>query len=274
MTNQPMRIQVIDDHPMIAKGLASELAGPAIEFLEPAQSVAEADPTATVVICDLMLRDEHLSGAAAVRFLRGEHDLAVLATSGVGYPNTIADAFAAGAYSFVSKEGFVEATWRHAIAATAARSRYITSRLADALLADARSRVLPAEQELASGSVEFLRTVLRNADSPFSEHFQDWKDPRVATAVDRIWRTTRTRSDRYTITISDRLRAAAPGLRAGRSQKEVARALGISYHTLRGDLTKLQQAFQERHADLDSSAPLKGMTQTALLHHLLEIEQR
>lgn len=167
------RVIVVDDKPwhgMAAQSiLVKALPSDQYQILDPVQSVFEVPNTVEVVLCDLHLArvgdnppPEHLSGPAAIRHLLSETEAEVVAISGIVRPTTVVSALAAGAKSFLSKDGTLSPKlWRDVVDDVRDRRHHVTLALAEMLLQDASER--PLTPDFGSEVNDFLRDVFVSA---------------------------------------------------------------------------------------------------------------
>lgn len=190
---RPVRVVVVEDHPMMVSALATALTRAGHEVVGTAASGAEAydvvgatSPEAVVV--DLGLPDE--SGIELTRrLLRRRGDLAVVIHTGTEDAVTLKDALECGARGVAYKTGGVESLLT-ALSAAAAGGTYIAPELTSALRRtaspDAERRLSDREREVltlvAEGntneeiadrlalSAETVRTHIRNAMRKLGAH--------------------------------------------------------------------------------------------------------
>jgi NarL family two-component system response regulator LiaR len=108
MTTETITVLIVDDHPVVRKGLAMFVGSFAdLELVGEAEDAASAleiyrSKRPQVVLMDLLLPD--LDGAAAIRNIRQEFpEAAILALSASGDEDLIEAALRAGARGFMSK---------------------------------------------------------------------------------------------------------------------------------------------------------------------------
>lgn len=108
MNREIIRIMVVDDHPMVRKGLAMFVAGnPDMRLVGEAGNVADALEaferlTPDVVLMDMVMPDA--DGAAAIRQIRDKHpEASVIALTSFGEEQLIESALRAGARGFLYK---------------------------------------------------------------------------------------------------------------------------------------------------------------------------
>ncbi len=110
---QPVRVFIIDDHPMFANVVAEiiralegfEVVGVAMSGKAATEMLS--DKIVDIMLVDLMLPD--LGGLELIHRIRKTHSHArILVCSGLDTPESIEMAFRCGAYAFVKKSGRVE----------------------------------------------------------------------------------------------------------------------------------------------------------------------
>ena len=159
---RPVRIAIIDDHPVVIEGVRSWVGAasdPAIEVVFTAGTVeALIDPAAPAV--DVALVDLNLGGTMVLDRIAGLCDtgLRVVVYSQYADPETVLAAMDAGACDFVAKnEGGAHCV--HTIVAAAADRPYVTPSLAGAMVVDARAdRPRLSDQERAALLLWFQST--------------------------------------------------------------------------------------------------------------------
>jgi DNA-binding NarL/FixJ family response regulator len=134
-----IRVAVIDDHPMMRRGLETTLEGAGIEVVRSASSWADlrgAAPEADALVMDLYLGGgrPHLEdvGEASARY-------PVLVISASASPGDVSDAVAAGAQGYITKTAS-DAEVVAAVRDVASGRFHLSAELADALHDTARRR--------------------------------------------------------------------------------------------------------------------------------------
>jgi DNA-binding NarL/FixJ family response regulator len=270
-----INVQIVDDHPLVARGLMGLLSEAPIHLLDPVESVEDVDPQAQVVICDLILQPPGRSGANAIKYVA--EDVPVIATSGYATDIAIASAVASGAFAFMSKTaaGATSSAWLQAIQASAVRAHVVSAALAKALLTDARHRPLKPGLDLDQDLIAGLKRILLDADSPMALAQRDWTSVSSRSMTDRIWTVARRRQKAYQPKIHDRLREAAPHIRAGLTIKETAKIINCGDRYLNKLLSELRAQFRD-DAQLNLRAtvsPLLALEPKSLLIRLIEMEE-
>jgi len=149
--DQPVTVTIVEDHPVVAEGVASWIrsdAGQRVRLAHTAPDLtwlrAEPRPAADVVILDLELSGELVTAEIPSLVAAGYR---VVAFSGHTEPAIVMEALENGAHAYVSKDEGRD----HLVAAvlTAAADRpYVTRSQARAMLADQRpARPALSEQE-------------------------------------------------------------------------------------------------------------------------------
>ncbi|MFN8024674.1 MAG: response regulator transcription factor [Acidimicrobiales bacterium] len=169
---RPVRVVVVDDHPLIRSGIASlldsvddlELAGEAGDAPS-ALAIVAADPP-DVVIMDLELDEGGIGGVAATRLLRERHpDVAVLVLTMTDDDATLAEAIDAGASGYLLKASSSDQL-PNAIRTVASGGSVFGPRLAERLLrwqSNTRSTPFP---QLTTREREVLAMAARGDTNP------------------------------------------------------------------------------------------------------------
>jgi DNA-binding NarL/FixJ family response regulator len=104
---EPVRILLVDDHPVVREGLRSMLSDEGIEVVGEAGSAEEALGRCAELSPDVVLLDMQLSGASGINFLEGlqkvQAGVAVLVVSMHDEPSFVRAALHAGARGYVLK---------------------------------------------------------------------------------------------------------------------------------------------------------------------------
>lgn len=106
---EPIRLLLVDDHPMVREGLRSMLSEPGIEVVGEAGSAEEALGRCAELVPDVVLLDMQLPGEDGLHFLRELHKakaqpgVAVLVVSMHDEPRFVRAAIHAGAKGYVLK---------------------------------------------------------------------------------------------------------------------------------------------------------------------------
>ena len=107
MSETPVRIAIVDDHPVLRDGTAALLAAqPGIEIAGTAGSVAEAVELLDTVAVDVVLLDIRLGSDSGLRLLSGGEPgpkPAIVVLTAYDYPQYADAAFRLGAAGFVLK---------------------------------------------------------------------------------------------------------------------------------------------------------------------------
>lgn len=159
--SNPIRILIVDDHPVVCSGLTSMLsAQPGLEVTASAASGEEALAIVQRDRPDLMLLDLRMPGMDGIGVLRAlkgmEHAPRVLVLTSFEKEEDVYRAIRAGAHGYLLKDT-TESEMVAAISAVAGGKRYIprhiAARLADRMMrADLTARELQVLELLAAGS--------------------------------------------------------------------------------------------------------------------------
>jgi DNA-binding NarL/FixJ family response regulator len=107
MSNTPIRVLVVDDHPMVREGLRSMLSADGIDVVGEAGSSAEALGRCAELVPDVVLLDMQLPGEDGLHFLgelqKAQLGMAVLVVSMHDEPRFVRAAMGAGAKGYVLK---------------------------------------------------------------------------------------------------------------------------------------------------------------------------
>jgi DNA-binding NarL/FixJ family response regulator len=165
---EPIRVMVVDDHPMWRDGVARDLAAAGYEIAaclgEGAAAVRLAAATRPdVVVLDLQLPD--LSGVEVIRGLLNAHPTTrVLMLSASGEQQDVLDAVKAGAAGYLLKSAS-PAEFLDAVARTAAGDAVFTPGLAGLVLGEYRrlasTPATPDVPQLTARETEVLRLVAK-----------------------------------------------------------------------------------------------------------------
>ena len=275
MTRDTRRaVQVVDDHPAVAFGLAGRLGGDKWSFLEPVRTVDDiAVDAAPLVICDIHLAGASRSGPAAIRYVADELQLPVIAMTGYVGPTAIANAVGAGASAFVSKSvPFTSHIWTDSVIAVLGGHRYISPDLAAALLQDQALRPLMEGEELPDEAASYLHSVLREAGSRLMARPSAAAVSHAAAMHATIWRVARRRWQAYRLPLSKRQRDAATLFRRGATMKQAAQVFNIGEQTLGKQLDELRKQFRDSPYLGRTRSPLYQVDRTALLLFLDDLQ--
>ena len=152
-----IRVIMVEDHPIVQAGLARIVAE--LPDVELAAAVETVEDLAGQPVPDVLLLDLHLPGAldglAGVRYLVDLGFRVLVVTAGDTGIDEVADAVAAGALGYLTKQA-APAEYAAAIRAVAAGRGYIGARLAAVarrdsgrLAADSPGRLTPREAAVA-----------------------------------------------------------------------------------------------------------------------------
>lgn len=156
---EPIRILLVDDHPVVRDGLAGQLAAhPDLDVVAEAGSGAEALAVLRSLVVDVVVTDMRmpgLSGAALIRAVRDHHpEVEVLVLTTYDTREEVVGALAAGARGYLLKDSSRTAI-ADAIRATASGR----STLAPSVQALTTSPVVGAPCALSPRELDVLRLV-------------------------------------------------------------------------------------------------------------------
>jgi DNA-binding NarL/FixJ family response regulator len=252
VTALPLRVAIVDDHPVSVEGVRAQLEAAGFDVVASAPAVEQlsADNGADVVICDLSLPGR--SGPSAVSFLV-DAGYAVLATSGVAVKAEIVGAVAAGARGFIAKTAPPK-EFARGVRSVVGTGRFVSAELANALLQDAEARPLAREDigPLAKSLLKAFERGETGLDAAASLKIE----PEVVEALlARVWEcaTRRQRLHRPSPREAELLRLAGQGL----SYKALAASMGITASTVADMLQRLKAKYLASHPDAAADiAPL------------------
>jgi len=101
---EPIRVAIVDDHPMVREGTAALLAaGDGIEVVATAGSVEEAQAVLASASIDVVLLDIRLGSESGLRLLGRGDGPAIVVVTAYDYPQYVEAALRLGAAGFVLK---------------------------------------------------------------------------------------------------------------------------------------------------------------------------
>nr|WP_296776259.1 response regulator transcription factor [Rhodococcus sp. (in: high G+C Gram-positive bacteria)] len=141
MTEKPVTIMVVDDHPMWRDGVARDLESAGFDVVATADGVGAAGRRAAATQPDVVLMDMHLpdgNGAqATAEVLAGSPNSRILVLSASAEREDVLDAVKAGASGYLVKSASAEELYG-AVRATAAGQAVFTPGLAGLVLGEFR----------------------------------------------------------------------------------------------------------------------------------------
>lgn len=155
------RVLLVDDHPLVRRGLREMLAGAGIEVVAEASRSEEVLPALHAHACDIVLLDLSLPGRGGIEVLRDIADayprVRVLVVSAHTEAAYALRAMRAGAAGYVTKSSAPEEIVS-AVRTVAATGRYISAAVAGALADFALDgRPGPAHEHLSDREMEVFR---------------------------------------------------------------------------------------------------------------------
>lgn len=159
------RVLLVDDHPLVRRGLREMLAAAGIVVVAEASRSEEVLPALAAHPCDIVLLDLSLPGRGGIEVLKdlgAEHPrVRVLVVSAHAEAAYAVRAMRAGAAGYVSKSSSPEEIVA-AVRAVAATGRYISDTVAGALADFARDdRTGQAHEHLSDREMEVFRLLTR-----------------------------------------------------------------------------------------------------------------
>lgn len=171
--DHPVRVLIVDDHPIWRNGAARDLAEAGYEVVGTAGDGAQALRVAAATRPEVIVLDLHLldmSGAEVTRqLLTASPEVRVLMLSASGERQDVLDAVTAGASGYVLKSAQL-AELVAAVRATAAGQAVFTPGLAGLVLGEYRRLLAPASKVVApvltDREAEILRLVAKGLTYP------------------------------------------------------------------------------------------------------------
>ena len=170
----PLRVVVVDDHPIWRDGVARDLEAAGLVVAGTAGEVAQAVRVATATRPDVVLLDLHLPDGSGVDVARGLADLdpppRILVLSASGERQDVLDALTAGAAGYLVKSAS-SAELIDAVRRIAAGDAVFTPGLAGLVLGEYRRLAStpsaePATPKLTDRETEILRLVAKGLTYP------------------------------------------------------------------------------------------------------------
>ena len=211
MADQPIKVLIADDHPVVREGLAAMLArepdievvGEARDGQEAMEQVAELAPD--VVLMDLQM--PRLGGVDAIRRLRAEQPAvrAIILTT-YNDDESIYDGIAAGARGYLLKDSPRDELFR--AVRTVARGESLLQPAVATKLLDRFSRTMaePSEEVLTGRELTVLRLLARGAPNKEISTALHISESTVKTHIARIF---------HKLGVDDRTEAVTAALARG-----------------------------------------------------------
>ena len=211
--DQPIRVLVVDDHPMVREGLRSMLSGEDIDVVAEAASGAEAidraaEPGQEVVLLDLELPD--MEGLAVIRRIKEvAPELRVLVVTMHQDPDLVRRAVQAGAAGYLLK-GIGRGELLASVRAVANGESVFDPGLVRAAFEDSTSRDAHRDAEparrLSRIELDLLRLMAAGlTNRQIGQHLR-WSHATVKKYVQRVLEK---------LDVSDRTQAAVEAIRRG-----------------------------------------------------------
>jgi DNA-binding NarL/FixJ family response regulator len=157
MSSLPIRVLIVDDHPLMREGLRGRLSMvPIIEVVGEADNAAQALTLIDELMPDLMLTDigmKDVNGIELTREVAQRHpNVAILILSMYDNPEYVQQAMQAGAKGYVLKDA-PSAHLIHAIESVASHGTYLSPAIANHLFSpkSVESVLTAREQDILSG---------------------------------------------------------------------------------------------------------------------------
>jgi len=170
MSDDPIRVLIVDDHPMVRSGLSAfllayddlELAGEAGGGAEALTACAQLYPD--VVLMDLVMPG--MDGAEATRAIREQHpDIQVIALTSFKEDDLVQRVLQAGAISYLLKNTSAEEL-ADAIRKAAAGKATLAPEAAQALIQAALGKAEAPGADLTERELEVLRHMVQGRSNP------------------------------------------------------------------------------------------------------------
>ena len=209
MPDAPIRVLVVDDHPMVREGLRSMLSADGIEVAGEAASGADAVQRAGELALDLVLLDLELpdvDGLNVLACLRETHPrLPVLVVTMHQDPELVRRAVQAGAAGYVLK-GVDRQELLAGVRAVCSGGSVFDPDLLRAALAPPAPRPQESARELSSVELDLLRLIADGLTNRQIAARMRWSHATAKKYVQRVLEK---------LAVSDRTRAAVEALRRG-----------------------------------------------------------
>ncbi len=208
---QPIRVLIVDDHPIVRRGLHSLLCSyPDISIVGEAQDGTAALSMATDLSPDVMLLDIRMAGLDGIeiasRILRAAPQLKIIILTAYDNDEYIVGAFRAGAYAYLLKNSLDE-TVVETIRLVHSGKRLLSPSLMDQLLR--QFHVLAQAQaqhqhQLSSDDIHVLALIANGATNEEIAKETHWSESTVKRKIEEIAATLGARNRAQAVAIAVR----------------------------------------------------------------------